>query len=174
MFLDWKNQYYQNDYTTQGNPRIQNHLYLITNGIFDRIITKKLNLYRNTKDPEQQKQFLKKDLFIHFWLCWVFVAALRLSQLQQAGPTLHCGTQASCGGFSSCRARALGIRVSVAAARGLSSCALRALEHRLGSCGAQVQLPRGIWDLPGAEIKPMSSAWIPSHRITRVDQPKQS
>ena len=60
MFLDWKNQYYQNDYTTQGNPQIQNHLYLITNGIFDRIITKKLNLYRNTKDPEQRKQFLKK------------------------------------------------------------------------------------------------------------------
>ena len=47
-----KNQYYQNDYTAQGNPEIQNHPYLITNGIFHRIITKKLNLYRNTKDPE--------------------------------------------------------------------------------------------------------------------------
>ena len=52
MFLDGKNQYYQNDYTAQGNPEIQNHPYLITNGIFHRIITKKLNLYRNTKDPE--------------------------------------------------------------------------------------------------------------------------
>ena len=75
---------------------------------------------------------------MHFWLCWVIVDALGLSQLQQAGPTLHCGMWASCGGFSSCRARALGVRVSVVAAHGLRSCALRALEHRLGSCGTQV------------------------------------
>ena len=26
MFLDWKNQYSQNDYTTQGNVQIQHNL----------------------------------------------------------------------------------------------------------------------------------------------------
>ena len=34
MFLDWKNQYHQNDYTTQSNLQIQCNPYQITNGIF--------------------------------------------------------------------------------------------------------------------------------------------
>ncbi len=49
-------------------------------------------------------------LFIYFWLHWVFVAARGLS--------LCCGPRAShCGGFSCCRARALGTRASVVVAR---------------------------------------------------------
>ena len=51
---------------------------------------------------------------------------------------LHCTARAShCGGFSCCRARALGARASVVVACGLSSCGSRALEHRLSSCGAR-------------------------------------
>ena len=47
-------------------------------------------------------------LFIYVWLCWVFVAACRLS-LWRAGATLRCGALAShCGDFSCCGARALG------------------------------------------------------------------
>ena len=42
-----------------------------------------------------------------------------------------------CGGFSCCRAQALGTRASVAVARGLSSCGSWALECRLSSCGAR-------------------------------------
>ena len=34
MFFNWKNQYCQNDYTTQGNLQIQCNPYWITNGIF--------------------------------------------------------------------------------------------------------------------------------------------
>ena len=41
MFVDWKNQYCQNDYTTQGNLQIQCNPYQITKGIFHRIRTKK-------------------------------------------------------------------------------------------------------------------------------------
>ena len=36
MFLGWKNQYCQNDYTTQGNPQIQCNPYQNINGIFNR------------------------------------------------------------------------------------------------------------------------------------------
>ena len=36
MFVNWKNQYQQNDYTTQGNLQIQCNPYQITNGIFHR------------------------------------------------------------------------------------------------------------------------------------------
>ena len=66
--------------------------------------------------------------------------------LQRAGPTLRCG------------ARALGVRTSVAAARGLSSCGSRALERRLSSCGARASLLRGMWDLPGPGLEPVSPA----------------
>ena len=34
MFLGWKNQYCENDYTTQSNLQIQCNPYQITNGIF--------------------------------------------------------------------------------------------------------------------------------------------
>ena len=34
MFLDWKNQHCENDYTTQSNLQIQGNPYQITNGIF--------------------------------------------------------------------------------------------------------------------------------------------
>ena len=34
MFLDWKNQYCENDHTTQSNLQIQCNPYQITNGIF--------------------------------------------------------------------------------------------------------------------------------------------
>ena len=51
---------------------------------------------------------------------------------------LCCSARAShCGGFSCCRAQALGTRASVAVPCGLSSCGSRALEHRLSSCGAR-------------------------------------
>ena len=36
MVLDWKNQYCQNDYTTQGNLQSQCDPYQITNGIFSQ------------------------------------------------------------------------------------------------------------------------------------------
>ena len=36
MFLDWKSQYYENDYTTQSYLQIQCNPYKITNGIFHR------------------------------------------------------------------------------------------------------------------------------------------
>ena len=41
MLLDWKNQYYESDYTTQSNLQIQCNLYQNTNGIFYRTKTKK-------------------------------------------------------------------------------------------------------------------------------------
>ena len=39
--------------------------------------------------------FLKFYLFIYFWLCWIFVAAHRLSLVAASGATLHCGARAS-------------------------------------------------------------------------------
>ena len=54
--------------------------------------------------------------------------------------------------------QALGTWASVVAARGLNSCGLRPLERKLSSCGARTQLLRGMWDLPGPGIEPVSPA----------------
>ena len=99
------------------------------------------------------------NLFIYFWLHWVFVAAHSFLQLRRAESTLRCGARAShCGGFSCCRPRALGTWASVVVSHGLSSCGWRALEHRLSSCGAQAQPLHGMWDLPGPGLEPVSPA----------------
>ena len=79
--------------------------------------------------------------------------------LFRSGATLRCGAWAShCSGFSCCGAQALGTQASVVVARGLSSCGSRALECRLSSCGARDWLLRGMWDLPGPGLEPMSPA----------------
>ena len=58
----WKNKYYQNDYTTQGNLQIQCNPHQITNGIFHRTKTKKKILYNygDIKEPDSQSN-LKKE-----------------------------------------------------------------------------------------------------------------
>ena len=59
-------------------------------------------------------------------LHWVFIAV--------QGLLPSCGVRAShCGGFSCCRAQALGCTASVVAAHGLSNCDSQSLEHRLNS-----------------------------------------
>ena len=63
-----------------------------------------------------------------------------------------------CGGFSCCRARALGHTGSVVVACGLYSCSMRALECRPSSCGPWAYLLRGMWDLPRPGLEPVSPA----------------
>ena len=87
-------------------------------------------------------------LFIFIFGC-VGSSLLHLGflQLQRVGATLRCGARASpYGGFSCCAVWALGMRASVVVA------------HELSSCGAWAQLLRGMWDLPGPGLKPMSPA----------------
>ena len=57
MFLDWKNQYCENNYTTQDNLPIQCNSYQITNSIFHRTRKKIFfNFHGNIKDPKEPKQ----------------------------------------------------------------------------------------------------------------------
>ena len=52
MFMDWKNQYCENDYTMQSNLQIQHNPYQITNDIFTELEQKFFNLNVNMKNPE--------------------------------------------------------------------------------------------------------------------------
>ena len=62
MFMDWKNQYSENEYTTQSNLQIQCNPYQATNAIFHRtrIITqcvweeKKKNLNRQSNLEKEE------------------------------------------------------------------------------------------------------------------------
>ena len=60
MFLDWKNQHCENDYTTQSSLQIQCNPYQTTNGIFHRTTTKKtVQLVWKHKKPRIPKAILR-------------------------------------------------------------------------------------------------------------------
>ena len=61
MFLDWKNQYYQDDYTTQSNLQIECNPYEITNGIFHRIRTKIFTICMETQKSVNSQSNLEKE-----------------------------------------------------------------------------------------------------------------
>ena len=91
-------------------------------------------------------------LFINFWLCWVFVAAHRLSLVAASKGY----SSLLCAGFS---LRWLLLSWSKGSRRvGFSSCGSRALERRLSSCGTWAQLLHCMWVLPGPGLEPVSPA----------------
>ena len=62
MFLDWKNQYCENDYTTQSDLQIQCNPYQIANGIFYRTRTKNLkSCMEKQKTPNSQSSLEGKN-----------------------------------------------------------------------------------------------------------------
>ena len=60
MFMDWKNQYSENQYTTQRNLQIQCNPYQATNGIFQRTRTIILQFVWKYKKPRIAKAILRK------------------------------------------------------------------------------------------------------------------
>ena len=79
---------------------------------------------------------LKILLFIYFWLCWVFLAARKLSLVAER-ELLCCSAQASHCGSSSCGTQALNMWALVVAAGRPCSCGLQALENQLSKCGTR-------------------------------------
>ena len=61
MFLDWKNQYCENDYTTKCNLQIQCDPCQITNGIFDRTRTKNFTIHMETQKILNRQNNLEKE-----------------------------------------------------------------------------------------------------------------
>ena len=61
MFLDWKNKYCENDYTTQINLHIQCNPYQTTNGILHRIRTKNLTIHMETQKTPNSQSNLEKE-----------------------------------------------------------------------------------------------------------------
>ena len=61
MFLDWKDQHCENDYTTQSNLQIQCNPYQTTNGIFRRTRTKNFTICMETQKTPNSQSYLEKE-----------------------------------------------------------------------------------------------------------------
>ena len=65
MFLDWKNQYCENDSTTQSNLQIQCNPYQTTNGLFHRTRAKLFTICMKTQKTPNTQSNLEKEK--HSW-----------------------------------------------------------------------------------------------------------
>ena len=61
MFLDWKNQHCENEYTTQSNLQIQCNPYQNTNGTFHQTGTKNSKFVWKHRRPQITKIILRKN-----------------------------------------------------------------------------------------------------------------
>ena len=61
MFMDQKNQYSENEYTTQSNLQIQCNPYQATNGIFQRTRTNNFTICMETQKKIEQPKQRKKN-----------------------------------------------------------------------------------------------------------------
>ena len=61
MFIDWQNQYSENEYTTQGNLQIQCNPYQATNGIFHRARTNNLKICMEIQKTSNSQSNLEKE-----------------------------------------------------------------------------------------------------------------
>lgn len=102
--------------------------------------------------------FLKRKLLIYFQLPWVFVAARGLSLV---------AARRGCSSSWLLTAAASLVGAQALGRVGSSSRAWRDLGHRLSSCGVQVQLLHGTWDLPRPGVGPVSLHCLPIHCATR-------
>ena len=60
MFMDWKNQYSENEYTIQSNLQIQCNPYQATNAIFQRTRTNNFTICMEIQKPQIAKATLRK------------------------------------------------------------------------------------------------------------------
>ena len=65
MFMDWKNKYSENEYTTESNLQIQYNPYQATSGIFHRVRTNNLTIcmeiQKKKKNSNSQSNLEKEE-----------------------------------------------------------------------------------------------------------------
>ena len=61
MFMDWKNQYSENEYTTQSNLQIQCNPYQAINGIFQRTRTNNFTICTEIQKTLNSQSNLEKE-----------------------------------------------------------------------------------------------------------------
>ena len=61
VFMDWKNQYSENEYITQSNLKIQCNLYQATNSIFHRTGTNNFKICMEIQKTSNSQSNLEKE-----------------------------------------------------------------------------------------------------------------
>ena len=61
MFMDWKNQYSESEYTTQRNLQIQCNPYQASNGIFHRARTNNFTICMEIQKTSNSQSYLEKE-----------------------------------------------------------------------------------------------------------------
>ena len=61
MFMDWKNQYSENEYTTQSNLQIQCNPYQATNGILHTARTNNFTICMEIQKTLNSQNYLEKE-----------------------------------------------------------------------------------------------------------------
>ena len=61
MFMDWKNQYSENEYATQNNLQIQCNHYQATNGIFQRPRTNNFTVFMEIQKSLNSQSNIEKE-----------------------------------------------------------------------------------------------------------------
>ena len=61
MFMDWKNQYSVNEYTTQSNLQIQWNPYQATNGFIQRARKNNFTICMEIKKTSNSQSYLEKE-----------------------------------------------------------------------------------------------------------------
>ena len=86
MFMDWKNQYSENEYTTQSNLQIQCTPYQATNDIFHRARTNNFTICMEIqKHLEQPKQSWERRMELEDSTCLTSDYTTKLQSSRQYG-----------------------------------------------------------------------------------------
>ena len=81
MFTDWKNQYSENEYTTQSNLQIQCNPYQATNGIFHRTRTNNFTICMEIQKTSNSQSNVEKEE----WNCLTSGSTTKLQSSRQYG-----------------------------------------------------------------------------------------
>ena len=86
MLMDWKNQYSENEYTTQSNLQIQYNPYQATNGIFHRTRTNNFTICMEIqKTSNSQSNLEKRRMELEESICHISDCTTKLQSSRQYG-----------------------------------------------------------------------------------------
>ena len=78
MFMDWKNQYNENEYTTESNLQIQCNPYQATNGILHRIRANNSTVCMEIQKTSNSQSNLEKEEWN--WMVWYWYKDRNIDQ----------------------------------------------------------------------------------------------
>ena len=85
VFMDWKNQYSENEYTTQSNLHIQSNPYQATNGIFHRTRTNNFTVFMEMQKNLEQPKHLEKRMELEESTCLTSDYTTKLQSSREYG-----------------------------------------------------------------------------------------